>query len=122
MISLLVAGMAMQWMTNAVARGAIAISGFSLAQSSDGPAAFMADVVQSVCSTESGKLAQGNVPDCFCQFCVPAVHHFTSNPGGQLALSLAAVQDAGPWGYSQTLPVSRRLPGDGFSRAPPFLA
>ncbi|RAU20022.1 hypothetical protein CU669_20560 [Paramagnetospirillum kuznetsovii] len=124
MVCLLLAGLVTQVVTNAVVRGSGGgMAGIAVAQSTDGIAdRFLADLAQSVCSKESGTPVQGTASDCFCQFCFPASYQLVSDQGGQIAAPMRLGPDAGPWSHSQVLAVSRRLPGDGPSRAPPSIA
>lgn len=129
LVGLLIAGLAMQSVSNAIARASTGAAIGTVLETvivpvgrvDDAADRFLADLAQSVCSKEAGGSAQGKAQDCHCQYCVPAVDRLPFGFGGQDALRMALAIDAAPWAESQVLPSSRRLPGDGFSRAPPSI-
>jgi hypothetical protein len=117
LVALLVAGLAVQWMTSAVGmenRGAGIVSASSLDNVAD---QILVDLAASVCS--SGKGGNGQAKAGHCQHCVPAASHLLAAPGGEGVMPLALGVPIGLALQSQILPPSRRQPGDGPSRAPP---
>jgi hypothetical protein len=120
LVGLLIAGLAAQWMTSAVGMGSGG-AGIVLASSLDNAAdRVLADLAASVCSKD--KADGGQVKAAHCQHCVPAAFQLLAAPEGEGASLLALVVPIGPASQSQILPPSRRLPGDGPSRAPPSFA
>ena len=124
LVGLLVAGLAVQWMTNAVGmengRGGPAniITAVSLGDALDQT---LLDIAQSICS--KSRANNGQTRAAHCQHCIPATTQFLTAPTSEIAspLALTAIP-IGALSRSQILPPSRRLPGDGPSRAPPHLA
>lgn len=122
LVALLVAGLAMQWMTNAIGmgRGGAGNEIVSVASSDNTLDQVLTDLTQSICS--KGKTADGQTKAAHCQHCVPATFPLLAPPGGGGVSPLALAILIGPVFHSQILPPSRRLPGDGPSRAPPSVA
>ena len=120
MVSLLVAGLAVQWMTNAVGMGGNGTGIVSVASLENVVDQVLTDLAQSICS--KGKGDGGQAKAAHCQQCVPAAFHLLSVLGTEIASPVAMLIPVGLESHSQILPPSRRLPGDGPSRAPPSIA
>ncbi|EME71097.1 hypothetical protein H261_05027 [Paramagnetospirillum caucaseum] len=120
LVGLLVAGLAVQWMTSAVGMGGGDGGIVSAATLDNAADRVLADLAASVCSKD--KADGGQVKAAHCQHCVPAAFQFFTAPQGEFISRLALAVPIGAAFQSQTLPPSRRQPGDGPSRAPPPFA
>lgn len=118
LVSMLVAAMVTQLVTNAVARG----SGGTMAGVVQMTAAgddLLTDLVKSVCAQNRGSTAPAETQDCLCQMCLPVVYQLAHDGAQAGAPARRSAEAALPWPESLTLPPSGRLLGDGPSRAPP---
>lgn len=120
LVGLLVAGLAMQWMTSAVGMGNGGAGIVSASSPDDVADQILIDLAASICS--SGKGDNGQAKAAHCQHCVPAASHLLAAPGDESVMPLALGVSIGLALHSQILPPSRRQPGDGPSRAPPSRA
>ncbi len=117
---LLIAGLATQWAAGARGMGLAWVRGVTVssAASADTVDRVLVDIVKSICS----KSKKDQAKDDHCLYCVPAPHHLAVFQGGRDGTALAVPVRVGIFWDSQILPLSRRLPGDGPSRAPPSSA
>ncbi|CUW41085.1 conserved exported protein of unknown function [Magnetospirillum sp. XM-1] len=124
LVLLLIAGMATQSVTNGIARagGAGAMAGTVQLAGAEGGDRLLADLLQSICSQEQGGHGKSALQDCLCQFCLPAAIDLTAGFPAQDGEPRKLAGQAVPWPDSLILPPSRRLAGDGPSRAPPAIA
>jgi hypothetical protein len=118
LVCLLVVSLMTQLATNAVARGGGGTM-TGLAQMAAAGDGLLADLVRSVCTQDRGGTVPAESQDCLCQMCLPVVYQMAyvgSLSGGPAP---GGADTALPRPESQILPASRRLLGDGPSRAPP---
>lgn len=120
LVGLLIAGLAVQWMTGAIGMetGRVVRAELVAAVSpGDAVGQALIDIAQSICSKRKANSGQAD-----CRHCIPATSQFLAAPVSEIASPLAQAVPAGSPFLSQVLPPSRRLPGDGPSRAPPSTA
>lgn len=120
LVCLLIAGLATQWATGGRALGGTLVPSVAVvsAASVDSIDRLLSDLVKSICSKSRKEQAK----DDHCLYCVPAPHSLAVFLDDRDGTVLAAPVRVGFVSESQVLPPSRRLPGDGPSRAPPFSA
>ena len=120
LVGLLVAGLAIQSMTNAASMGSGEDRIVSVTAQKNATDQILIDLAASICT--KGKADKDSEQACHCLHCVLAGSQFLVFPGAdivsRLAFSIAIEQEFN----SQVRPPSRRLPGDGPSRAPPSVA
>ncbi|WP_173981508.1 hypothetical protein [Magnetospirillum sp. SS-4] len=123
-VLLLFVGMATQSLTAGfamVAGGGVpgAAASLTVAGDADG---FLADVLLSVCSQDKGKRAKTGASADHCLYCPPLAHRLEADAASAaVPLPRTAILDE-PWPGPQVPPPSRRMAGDGPSRAPPSIA
>jgi hypothetical protein len=125
LVVFLVAALAGRAMANAVICGGSGDMMGAVAQpvSSGQGGQLLADLMASICAQgKAAGTAHAEQADCPCQACLPAAYQLSSTTMSSDVLVLREVRGADPRPHPQILPPSRRLIGDGPSRAPPAIA